>query len=149
LGFAPGRLLKPNAGRQTLEAIMQIDRLDHFVLTVRDLDATIGFYQAVLGMEPVTFGAGRKALVFGRSKINLHPAGAPVVPHARHPVPGSADLCFITSEAVGAVMEHLRKCGVPVEEGPVPRTGALGPITSVYVRDPDGNLIEISGYQYP
>ena len=125
---------------------MQIDRLDHFVLTVSDLDATIAFYQRVLGMTPVTFGAGRRALSFGRSKINLHPADAPISPHARQPVPGAADLCFITSEPIAAVANHLRRCNVAIEEGPVPRTGALGPITSVYFRDPDGNLIEVSNY---
>lgn len=128
---------------------MQIDRLDHFVLTVRDIDVTIGFYQTALGMAPVTFGAGRKALSFGQSKINLHPADAPIVPHASRPVPGSADLCFITSEPIASVIDHLRNCGVPIEDGPVPRTGALGPITSVYLRDPDGNLIELSSYQRP
>lgn len=128
---------------------MQVDRLDHFVLTVRDIDETIGFYQMVLGMAPVTFGAGRKALTFGQSKINLHSADAPIVPHANHPVPGSADLCFVTSDSIGSVIDHLCKLGVPVEDGPVQRTGALGPITSVYLRDPDGNLIEISSYQHP
>lgn len=125
---------------------MQIDRLDHFVLTVRDVEATVSFYQRVLGMAPVTFGAGRKALAFGRSKINLHPAEAPLAPHANHPVPGSADLCFVTSESPESVIDHLRKCGIKVEEGPVSRTGALGPVTSVYFRDPDGNLIEVSSY---
>jgi len=125
---------------------MQIDRLDHFVLTVRDVEATISFYQRVLGMAPVTFGAGRKALAFGQSKINLHPAHAPIAPHASHPLPGSADLCFVTRESPESVVEHLRKCDVNIEEGPVPRTGALGPITSVYFRDPDGNLIEVSSY---
>ncbi len=128
---------------------MQIDRLDHFVLTVRDIDVTIGFYQTVLGMAPVTFGAGRRALTFGQSKINLHPADAPIVPHANHPVPGSADLCFVTSEPIASIIDHLRNCGVTVEDGPVQRTGAIGPITSVYLRDPDGNLIEISTYQHP
>jgi catechol 2,3-dioxygenase-like lactoylglutathione lyase family enzyme len=125
---------------------MQIERLDHFVLTVRDVDATISFYQKVLGMVPVTFGAGRRALAFGQSKINLHPADAPIAPHASHPVPGSADLCFVTSESPESVIAHLRRCGVKVEDGPVPRTGALGPITSVYLRDPDGNLVEVSSY---
>ncbi|MDS4018892.1 MAG: VOC family protein [Candidatus Competibacter sp.] len=128
---------------------MHIDRLDHFVLTVRDIDVTIRFYQTVLGMAPVTFGAGRRALAFGQSKINLHPADAPIVPHANHPMPGSADLCFIASEPIETVIDHLRECGVPIEEGPVPRTGALGPITSVYLRDPDGNLLEVSAYQHP
>jgi catechol 2,3-dioxygenase-like lactoylglutathione lyase family enzyme len=128
---------------------MQIDRLDHFVLTVRDIDVTIVFYQTDLGMEPVTFGAGRKALTYGQSKINLHYANAPIAPHASHPVPGSSDLCFITPDSIVSVIDHLRKCGVPIEDGPVPRIGALGPITSVYLRDPDGNLIEISTYQHP
>ena len=98
---------------------MQIDRLDHFVLTVRDAEATISFYQRVLGMAPVTFGAGRKALAFGQSKINLHPTDAPIAPHANHPVPGSADLCFVTSESPESVIDHLRKCDVKVEEGPL------------------------------
>lgn len=125
---------------------MRIERLDHLVLTVRDVDATTAFYQRVLGMTPVVFGAGRKALAFGQSKINLHPADAPVSPHARQPVPGSADLCFVTVESPEAVIDHLRRCDVEVEAGPVPRTGALGPIMSVYLRDPDGNLIEVSCY---
>ena len=128
---------------------MQIDRLDHFVLTVRDIDATIRFYQRVLGMVPVTFDAGRKALTFGQAKINLHPTDAPIVPHANHPIPGSADLCFIIPEPIKTVIDHLRECGVLIEDGPVPRTGALGPITSIYLRDPDGNLIELSTYQHP
>lgn len=126
---------------------MQIDRLDHFVLSVQDMDVTIAFYHRVLGMTPVTFGAGRRALSFGQSKINLHPANAPIAPHARQPVPGSADLCFVTSEPIRSIIEHLRNCGVSLEIGPVPRTGALGPITSLYFRDPDGNLIEVSSYQ--
>jgi catechol 2,3-dioxygenase-like lactoylglutathione lyase family enzyme len=126
---------------------MKIDRLDHLVLTVRDVDETLAFYERVLGMTPVTFGAGRRALSFGQSKINLHRADAPIAPHARQPTPGSADLCFITSAPIASVIEHLHRCGVRVEEGPVSRTGALGPITSVYLRDPDGNLIEVSSYQ--
>ena len=126
---------------------MKIDRLDHFVLTVRDLDATVDFYTRVLGMELVTFGAqGRKALSFGSQKINLHVAGKEFEPKARTPVPGSADVCFITATPIAEVQAHLAAHGVAVEEGPVPRTGAVGPITSVYIRDPDGNLIEISNY---
>jgi len=125
---------------------VQIERLDHFVLTVRDVDATVSFYQTVLGMAPVTFGSGRRALAFGQSKINLHPANAPLAPHASYPVPGSADLCFVTTESPKSVIDHLCKCGISIEEGPVPRTGALGPITSVYFRDPDGNLVEVSSY---
>lgn len=126
---------------------MKIDRLDHFVLTVRDLDATVEFYTRVLGMELVTFGAqGRKALSFGSQKINLHVAGKEFEPKARTPVPGSADVCFITATPLDEVQAHLAAHGVAVEEGPVPRTGAVGPITSVYIRDPDGNLVEISNY---
>lgn len=125
---------------------MQVERLDHFVLTARDIEATAAFYEQVPGMRPVSFGAGRRALEFGRSKINLHPASKPLEPHARHPTPGSADLCFIVPVPIGTVVEHLGRCGVAIEEGPVPRTGALGPIRSVYFRDPDGNLIEVSSY---
>jgi catechol 2,3-dioxygenase-like lactoylglutathione lyase family enzyme len=123
-----------------------ISRLDHLVLTVADLDQTARFYQRVLGMRPVTFGAGRRALEFGTSKINLHQAGQEFAPHASSPVPGSADLCLITTAPPGQVLAHLSAERVPVEEGPVPRTGALGPITSIYIRDPDGNLIEIASY---
>jgi catechol 2,3-dioxygenase-like lactoylglutathione lyase family enzyme len=97
-------------------------------------------------METVTFGAGRKALCFGQQKINLHQAGMEFEPKAVRPTPGSGDLCFITSTPVAAVIEHLKKAGVAIEEGPVPRTGATGPIQSVYFRDPDGNLIEVSNY---
>ena len=123
---------------------MKIDSLDHLVLTVRDIDATVDFYQRVLGMEAVTFGAGRRALAFGRQKINLHPASAPLKPHAEAPTPGSADLCLLTSMPIPDVVAHLGRIGVIIEEGPVPRTGATGPILSVYFRDPDGNLIEVS-----
>jgi len=126
---------------------MHIDRLDHLVLTVRDLDATIAFYTRVLGMQAVSFGLqGRKALSFGNQKINLHQAGKEFEPKALKPTPGSADLCFVTTVPLAEVQAHLAAQGVAVEEGPVARTGAVGPITSVYVRDPDGNLIEISNY---
>jgi catechol 2,3-dioxygenase-like lactoylglutathione lyase family enzyme len=126
------------------ERRVTIDRLDHLVLTVADVDATVGFYERVLGMEAVTFGAGRRALSFGRQKINLHQRGAEFEPKASHPTPGSADLCLITTAAPDDVLAHLAANGVEVEEGPVARTGATGPITSVYFRDPDGNLIEVS-----
>ncbi len=126
---------------------MKIDALDHLVLTVADIDATIAFYVSVLGMEAVTFGEGRRALAFGSQKINLHPAAAPIRPHARTPQAGSADLCFLTSEPLDEVIAHLQACGVAIEEGPVPRTGATGPIRSVYCRDPDGNLIEVANVQ--
>jgi catechol 2,3-dioxygenase-like lactoylglutathione lyase family enzyme len=125
---------------------MQIDRLDHLVLTVADIDRTVAFYTRVLGMREETFGAGRRALTFGRQKINLHEAGREFEPKAARPTPGSGDLCFITDSPLPDVQQHLAACEVPIEEGPVDRTGALGPIRSVYIRDPDANLIEISTY---
>jgi catechol 2,3-dioxygenase-like lactoylglutathione lyase family enzyme len=121
-----------------------IQRLDHLVLTVRDVDATVAFYTDLLGMEAITFGNGRRALRFGRQKINLHEAGREVEPKAERPVPGSADLCFITAVPIEAVLERIRAADVPVVEGPVERTGANGPIRSVYIRDPDGNLLEVA-----
>ena len=120
---------------------MTIHHLDHLVLTVRDLDATCAFYRQ-LGMEVITFGAGRIALRFGDQKINLHPAAAPIAPHAAQPVADSADLCFIVTGSVD--IAHLQTCRIPILEGPVKRTGATGPIDSVYCRDPDGNSIELS-----
>lgn len=123
---------------------MHIDRIDHLVLTVHRIEATCDFYSRVLGMSVVTFGEGRKALAFGRQKINLHEAGKEFEPKAHVPTAGSADLCLITDTPLEQVIEHLAACGVPVIEGPVTRTGATGPIRSVYVRDPDFNLIELS-----
>uniref|UniRef100_UPI0035B49C4E VOC family protein n=1 Tax=Hylemonella sp. TaxID=2066020 RepID=UPI0035B49C4E len=123
---------------------MRIDSLDHLVLTVADVDSSCAFYQRVLGMEIVTFGQGRKALAFGAQKINLHQAGKEFEPKAQQPTPGSADLCFLTSVPLAQVQAHLAACGVTVTEGPVQRTGAQGPILSVYFRDPDLNLIEVS-----
>jgi catechol 2,3-dioxygenase-like lactoylglutathione lyase family enzyme len=123
-----------------------IDRIDHLVLTVADVDQTMDFYVRVLGMDPVTFGAGRRALGFGRHKLNLHQAGRELEPKARRPTPGSVDVCLITTDPLDRVLDHLRAHHVPVEEGPVARTGATGPITSIYFRDPDGNLIEVSTY---
>ena len=120
--------------------------LDHLVLTVTDLDQASGFYHRVLGMRPVTFGARRRALEFGTSKINLHRAGQEITPHAARPLPGSADLCLITTTPPGQVLAHLDAQQVSVEDGPVPRTGARGPVTSIYIRDPDSNLIEIASY---
>lgn len=125
---------------------MKINRLDHLVLTVADLDATIAFYTRVLGMEVVTFGAGRWALRFGNSKINLHQVGREFEPKPRQPTPGSGDLCFIIDESITEVMTRLARDGVALEEGPVERTGATGPILSCYLRDPDGNLLELSNY---
>lgn len=126
---------------------MRIGRLDHLVLTVRDIAASCDFYSRVLGMEVVTFGNGRKALAFGEQKINLHEAGKEFEPKAARPTPGSADLCFITREPLASVMAHLDSHNVTITDGPVPRTGATGAIISVYLRDPDGNLIEISNYK--
>ena len=125
---------------------MQIDRLDHLVLTVASIEATCTFYATVLGMQAVTFGNGRRALVFGSQKINLHEAGHEFEPKAARPTPGSADLCFITATPLTQVVEHLRQCRVAILEGPVERTGALGTMLSVYFRDPDQNLIEVSSY---
>jgi catechol 2,3-dioxygenase-like lactoylglutathione lyase family enzyme len=122
-----------------------IDHLDHLVLTVTDLDATIAFYTSALGMHLVMFG-NRKALRFGEQKINLHQAGNEFEPKAKRPTPGSGDLCFITKTPIEGVISHLRANGHEIEEGPVERTGAVGAIRSVYLRDPDSNLIEISNY---
>ena len=134
--------------------MLTVLRIDHLVLTCRDVAATIRFYTEVLGMREVTFGAGRKALSFGRQKINLHPvgeagggaAGGGVAAVAARPTPGSADLCLIVAEPASAIVAHLATCGIPVEQGPIFRTGALGPIESIYVRDPDGNLVELARY---
>ena len=125
---------------------MKIDRLDHLVLTVKSIERTCEFYANALGMDAVTFGEGRKALVFGTQKINLHEYGKEFEPKAHHPTPGSADLCFITSTPLADVIEHLHRCGVEIIEGPVKRTGAVGQMLSVYFRDPDLNLIEVSNY---
>ena len=125
---------------------MRIDRIDHVVLTVFDLQRTCDFYSRVLGMKVVTFGEGRTALSFGRQKINLHLSGREFEPKALKPAPGSMDLCFITETPIEEVAEHLRKCDVKIVQGPVPKTGAVGKLSSVYIRDPDGNLVEISNY---
>lgn len=123
---------------------MKIDSLDHLVLTVKDIGTTASFYSRVLGMDIITFGGGRKALSFGAQKINLHQHKKEFEPKAQQPTPGSADLCFITSVPIPEVVSHLSSCNVAVIEGPVQRTGAIGPIFSVYFRDPDMNLIEVS-----
>jgi catechol 2,3-dioxygenase-like lactoylglutathione lyase family enzyme len=125
---------------------MRIDRLDHLVLTVADLDATIDFYTGLLGMSAVTFGDGRRALSFGSSKINLHQAGNEFEPKADRPTPGSADVCLIVDDPIDDVIATLEAAAVPIIEGPVERTGATGAIRSVYLRDPDRNLIELSNY---
>jgi len=121
---------------------MRVDSLDHLVLTVADIEATCAFYRRVLGMEVIVFAGGRRALAFGRQKINLHERGREFEPKAQRPTPGSADLCFLTATPIAEVAAHLTAEGVAIVEGPVRRTGATGPILSVYFRDPDGNLIE-------
>ncbi|RQO29811.1 VOC family virulence protein [Taibaiella sp. KBW10] len=126
---------------------MEIDHLDHLVLTVADIARTVAFYEQVLGMEVITFGAGRKALKFGNQKINLHQKGRELDPKAAHPAPGTADMCFITRTPVALVLAELNALNIDILEGGiVSRTGAQGPILSVYFRDPDLNLIELSNY---
>jgi len=121
-----------------------ISRLDHLVLTVKSIPATVNFYTKVLGMREVIFGAGRTALAFGNQKINLHEAGNEFEPKANRPTPGSADLCFLSELPMEELVAHLKAFSIGILEGPVARSGAGGPIVSVYCRDPDGNLIEIS-----
>ncbi|QUJ75906.1 VOC family protein [Sulfitobacter albidus] len=130
-----------------------ITSLDHLVLTVADIDATIAFYTQALGMTHAPFtvadGSTRHALRFGESKINLHVSGAEFEPKAQNPTAGSADLCFLTDRPLADWQRHLAAHGTRIEEGPVPRSGATGPLISLYVRDPDGNLIEISAPLQP
>ncbi|MGO8919352.1 MAG: VOC family protein [Stellaceae bacterium] len=125
-----------------------IDRIDHLVLTVSDLEASLRFYERVLGARivPPPQGRGPTAVAFGRQKINLHVAGKEFEPKATRPTVGAGDFCLITEAPIPAVLAHLEACGVAVELGPVPRQGALGPMTSVYFRDPDGNLVEVARY---
>ena len=125
---------------------MKISRIDHLVLTVADIDKTVAFYREVMGMEKVEFGEGRIALAFGQQKINLHPSGREFEPRAARVQPGSADLCFIVDDPVDQARAMLEARGIEVIDGPVRRTGAVGDIFSVYFRDPDGNLIEVSNY---
>ena len=122
---------------------MRIRSLDHLVLTVADPDATVAFYER-LGMRREAFGEGRLALRFGDQKLNLHRAGAEIEPHAAAPAPGSADVCLLVEGPLADVERELRAAGIAVELGPVERTGATGPLRSLYVRDPDGNLVELS-----
>ncbi|WP_336770958.1 VOC family protein [Paenibacillus sp. MMO-58] len=126
--------------------MVKIEALDHLVLTVASIEKTAAFYEKVLNMEVIVFGDNRKALLFGRQKFNLHEAGKEFEPKARSPRPGSADFCLVTKTPLDEVIRHLAACGVPIEEGPVARTGAVGTIVSVYFRDPDYNLVEVSNY---
>jgi catechol 2,3-dioxygenase-like lactoylglutathione lyase family enzyme len=125
---------------------VQVDRIDHLVLTVKDIDKTLTFYTTVMGMKKVVFGEGRVALSFGNQKINLHRLGSEFKPKAGHVKSGSADLCFIIKQPIKQTIEQLEACHVPIIEGPVHRTGAVGKIVSVYFRDPDDNLIEVANY---
>ena len=123
---------------------MELEAIDHVVLTVRDIPARVAFYSRVLGMREVAFGENRHALAFGRCKLNLHQAGHEFEPKAARPAPGTVDLCLLARTPIADIVRHLAAHDVAIEEGPVERTGAQGPILSVYVRDPDGNLIELS-----
>lgn len=125
---------------------MKITSIDHTVLTVRDIQATVDFYETTLGMAAETFGEGRIALKFGAQKINLHQHGKEFEPKAESPTPGSGDLCFITDTPLDTAIAHVQNQGVEIIEGPVQRTGAQGPILSFYFRDPDLNLIEVANY---
>jgi catechol 2,3-dioxygenase-like lactoylglutathione lyase family enzyme len=123
---------------------MRVARIDHVVLTVRDVERTVAFYESVLGMRAATFGEGRRALAFGDQKLNLHQAGREFEPKARSPLPGSADLCFTTDVPLEEVVAHLAERGVVIELGPVDKVGARHALRSVYFRDPDGNLVEVA-----
>lgn len=125
---------------------MIVNKIDHIVMTVRNINTFCEFYSRVLGMDVVTFGNERTALVFGDQRINLHEIGKEFEPKALNPTPGSADLCLVTNIHLEQVIKHLNEIGVSAVEGPVIRTGACGAINSVYINDPDGNLIEISNY---
>jgi catechol 2,3-dioxygenase-like lactoylglutathione lyase family enzyme len=125
-------------------AALHVRGIDHVVLTVRDVDRTIAFYERALGMRAVTFAEGRRALAFGEQKLNLHQAGREFEPRAADPRPGAIDICFITDVPVDEVVAHLESLGVAIEAGPVAKTGARSPLRSVYFRDPDGNLIEVA-----
>lgn len=125
---------------------MEISHLDHLVLTVADIEKTCDFYKQVLNFEVNTFKNNRKALTFGNQKINLHQSGHEINPKAQNPTKGSADLCFISKTPIDEVIKHIESLKVHIEEGPIERTGATGAIVSIYIRDPDLNLIEISNY---
>lgn len=123
---------------------MKITSIDHLVLYVDDIDTSVAFYENVLAMKKRVFGDARVCLEFGFQKINLHPAQQAFAPHAKYPIKGSADLCFLSDTPLEQAMRHVRECGVNIIEGPVPRTGARGKIMSFYFYDPDGNLIEVA-----
>lgn len=125
---------------------MKVSHLDHLVLTVAYIEISCQFYQSALTFEVITFGENRKALKFGNQKINLHQVGKEFEPKALHPTAGSADLCFIAETPLEEVIAHLQTQNIDIIEGPIERTGAMGKILSIYLRDPDQNLIEIANY---
>ncbi len=126
--------------------MIAVDRLDHFVLTVKSVEDTCRFYDSVLGIKSFSFGAGSKALCLGEQRIQLQQSGREAEPKASLTVPGSGDFCFVTQTDFDVVLKHLERCNVRVIEGPIRRTGSKGAMTSVYFRDPDLNLIELSSY---
>lgn len=126
---------------------IEIDGIDHIVLTVANIEMTVAYYERVLGMKAETFGEGRRALTFGRQKFNLHQVGKEFEPKAKAPTPGSVDLCLIAKTPLAKVVTRLKELNITIEQGPIKRTGATGGILSVYIRDPDQNLIEISNYE--
>ena len=138
-----GPLLKTK-GLLSMSSKFSLTAIDHFVLTVRNIEKSVRFYRDTLGCPIITFGDNRFAVQIGSSKINLHQADSPIVPHASVPTCGSADFCLLTDSSVGEIQNYLLSQNIEIELGPVARSGAAGPITSFYVRDPDGNLIEIA-----
>jgi catechol 2,3-dioxygenase-like lactoylglutathione lyase family enzyme len=126
---------------------MKLKSIDHIVLTVASIDKSVEFYCRFLGFDEIMFGVGRKALQCGSQKINLHQVGAEFLPHAKHPTSGSGDICLVYEDDLDSITRHVNRCEIEIEEGPVARTGAMGPITSIYIRDPDFNLIELSVYE--
>ena len=129
--------------------MINITAIDHVVLTVASIEQCCDFYKRALGMEVETFGSGRVALNFGSQKFNLHQSSQEFEPKARTPLPGSADFCLIAATPLDEIVAHLSALDIKIELGPVARTGAVGPIRSIYLRDPDGNLIEVANYNTP
>ncbi len=123
---------------------IKISHIDHLVLTVKDIKASCDFYQNILGMKVISFAGNRKALQFGKQKFNLHEAGKEFEPKAKNPVPGAIDICLISDTPLKLILKKLEMLNIPVDDGPIIRTGARAPLNSIYIRDPDNNLIEIS-----
>ena len=132
--------------KRTSKEDISMTNIDHIVLTVKDVQRTCAFYTDVLGMEVIEFGNGRRALRFGRQKINLHEYGKELEPKASNAAPGTADICLITETPLSVFIRHLKRKGIDIIEGPIERTGAVGKIESIYIRDPDGNLVEVANY---